>query len=170
MSFFPWRVPPDPLLKRTERGGAILAERAVARWDDVIHQVPSVAAAPLSEWRQVVMVASALLTIFPLLRACGGDAARFRRLRAKLLDSLDLAVPGSTPLVVEAERATVPPSGHEQTRTLHEVDETTSLALAGWAVRRLGGPDAAARSWEDVRRVAAILRELATGFWAQPES
>lgn len=141
---------------------AVVADGFSRHW----YQLPL---APLTPDRdraiRALTIACVLLAIFPLLQAVRGDGKRFDRLRAALFAALAARFPQSQSLVVEAEGATVPPTGQEQSQTLQEVDQATSLALANWVLRHLsiGG------TWAETRRIAPMLQRVVEGWWTKPD-
>jgi len=157
----------DELGGRAKALAGAMAERLDHAWDELMAAAPSLGHVDRATGLPVVTVAATLLSLFPLLQACGGDPTRYRRLRVHALAGLAARYPRSELLVVEAESATITPSGHERTETLYEIDQTTSLALASWAIRRLGDRPGH-RSWEEITQVAAMLRTAATGYWTRP--
>lgn len=158
-----WFRAKDELGERADRLAGVVARRFEAEWDELLAEVPALGGVSREAWLRAATVAAVSLAVFPLLRACRGEAGRFDRLKSRMFAGLEARFPKSAGLVREAEGATVPPSGHEQTRTLNEVDEATSLALAGWVLRHLGATRE--RSWQDVRRIAPVLQRVVHGCW-----
>jgi hypothetical protein len=160
MSWFRAR---DELGERADRLAGQVALRFEAEWDEIVVAVPALGGVNREAWLRAATVAAVSLAVFPLLRACRGEAGRFDRLKTRAFAGLEARFPKSGGLVREAEGATVPPSGHERAQTLTEVDEATSLALAGWVLRHLGATGD--RSWQDIRRIAPVLRRAVQGCW-----
>ncbi len=159
-----WFRPRDQLADRADALAEVLAGRLGASWDELVRATPTLGDADPARGLEATTVAATLLSLFPLLQACQGDARRHRRLQTRALAGLEARYPKSALLIAEAESGTIPPSGHERTRTLNEVDETTSLALAGWVVRRLRSKPTD-RSWDEIRKVAELLRAVTAGCW-----
>ncbi|MFN0178815.1 MAG: hypothetical protein ACKVZ0_08445 [Gemmatimonadales bacterium] len=158
-----WFRDRDELGERADRLAGQVARRFEAEWDEVVAAVPALGGVNREAWLRAATVAAVSLTVFPLLRACHGEMGRFDRLRLRVFAGLEARFPKSAGLVREAEGATVPPSGHERAQTLNEVDEATSLALAGWVLRHLGVTSG--RSWQDIRGIAPVLQRAVHGCW-----
>lgn len=158
-----WFRAQDELGERADRLATQVALRFEAEWEEILAAVPAFGGVNREAWLRAATVAAVSLAVFPLLVACHGDAERFERLKAKAFAGLEARFPKSAGLVREAEGATVPPSGHERAQTLTEVDEATSLALAGWVLRHLGVTSD--RSWRDIRRIAPVLQRAVYGCW-----
>lgn len=159
MAFFRSR---DELADRAERLVPVVADGFAKHWYQL---PPTLHATDRDRAIRALTIASALLAVFPLLRAVGGDRKRFERLEAALLDAIERRFPQSQALIAQAEGATVPPSGFEQSRTLHEVDQSTSLALAGWVLRQVGIEG----SWAEASRLAPLLQRAVEGWWTKPD-
>lgn len=158
-----WFRSEDALAKQADRLAASAGEHFSATWNETIGAVPALTEANREEWKRSATVAAVLLAVFPLLRACQGDAKRFGKLKSRAFAGLAARYPKAAELARDAEGATVPPSGFERTRTLTEVDEATGLALAGWVLQRLG--PAGDRNWDDIRRLAPVLQRAVQGYW-----
>ena len=155
---------PDPF---GERAGALAAscdDRLTSAFGSAEAGLAPANAVVAATWRIRGTVAAALLALFPLLQATGGDVARYRRLEKRVRTGLRAIVPDADELTLEAEGATIPPTGTEQTRTLQEVDETMALALARWVVRGTTDP-VSGGSWAKAKAMSKVLREAVHGYW-----
>jgi hypothetical protein len=160
-----FRRPPDPLEDRARELAIVLDRRLADALPEIQVKIPALATTRPATWAQHATIAAAALTVFPLLRAVQGDPDRYRRLVDLLRSGLRDRYAAADQLWKEAEHATVPPTGQEQTRTLHEIDESQSLALAQWVLHALGDRSHRGDSWQPTKLLAKILRQSAEGYW-----
>lgn len=165
---FPWfRRKPDPLEEKA-RGIVEHADRKVTEaLPGLVSRFGALRAADPLAWRRHATVAAARLAVYPLLRALDGDSLRFGKFLTRIRRDLVARFPGDDALWIESDKATIPPTGHERTRTLREVDESQALALARWTVAATVGGEAAGGYTETVQGVAVALRQAIDGYWRQ---
>ncbi|MEO8453204.1 MAG: hypothetical protein ABI647_25680 [Gemmatimonadota bacterium] len=156
--------PPDPLDERAATLAASCELRLTSALESAKVDLPASSPETTAEWRKRCTVAATLLALFPLLQVTRADVERFRRLEKRVRTGLRAVVPGAEELTAEAEGATIPPTGTEQTRTLQEVDETMALALARWVIRGSGSSKLAG-SWAEAKTMSQVLRKVVRGYW-----